>query len=389
MIKVEKAKRIKELPPYLFAGIDEIKEEQLAKGVDVIDLTIGDPDLPTPDPIIAHMKKALENPENHQYPSYVGMLSLRTAVAQWYKSRFNVELNPKKEVIILIGSKEGIAHFPLAFINDGDYGLVPDPGYPVYATSIAFAGGTPHYMPLRRENRFLPDFDEIPPEIAEKSKFMFFNYPNNPTAAPADKAFFDSVVRYCEKYNIIACHDAAYTEVYFEGQKPMSFMEVAGAKDVGIEFHSLSKTFNMTGWRLGFAVGNADVIAGLGQIKTNIDSGAFQAIQEAGIFALTEVNDFPDTLRAIYRERRDILVAGLKNVGLDVESPTATFYIWTPIPAGFNSMKFTAHLLDKTGILATPGNGFGPSGEGYIRFSLTAPTERIKEAVERLKDMSL
>jgi LL-diaminopimelate aminotransferase len=228
MIKVEKAKRIKELPPYLFARIDEIKEEQLAKGVDVIDLTVGDPDLPTPDPIINRMKEALENPANHQYPSYVGMLSLRTAVAQWYKRRFNVDLNPQKEVIVLIGSKEGIAHFPMAFIDDGDYGLVPDPGYPVYATSISFAGGTPHYMPLLRENKFHPNFEDIPAEIAEKSKLMFFNYPNNPTAAPADKAFYESVVSYCDKHNIIACHDAAYTEVYFEGQKPMSFMEVAG-----------------------------------------------------------------------------------------------------------------------------------------------------------------
>ncbi len=389
MIRVEKAKRIKELPPYLFARIDEIKEEHLAKGIDVIDLTVGDPDLPTPAPIVTRMKEALDNPENHQYPSYVGMLALRTAVAQWYKARFNIDLDPRKEVIILIGSKEGIAHFPLAFVNNGDYGLVPDPGYPVYATSIMFAGGIPHRMPLLSERRFLPDFQAIPLKVARKAKLMFFNYPNNPTAATANKLFFESAVSYCEKHNIIACHDAAYTEVYFEGQKPTSFLEVAGSKDVGIEFHSLSKTFNMTGWRLGFAVGNAEVIAGLGQIKTNIDSGAFQAIQEAGIFALTKGINFTDNLREIYRERRDILVAGLKKMGLDVDPPLATFYIWAPIPAGFTSMDFTAKVLDETGVLTTPGNGFGPSGEGYIRFSLTAPTERIKEAVERLKTISL
>jgi LL-diaminopimelate aminotransferase len=389
MIKVVKAKRIKELPPYLFATIDKIKAEQLAKGVDVIDLTVGDPDLPTPEPIIACMKDALDNPEHHRYPSYEGMLSLRTAVAEWYKTRFRVPLDPQKEVIILIGSKEGIAHIPMAFVEEDHYGLVPDPGYPVYGTSIMFAGGTPHYMPLLRENRFLPDFDSIPPEVAQKATLMFFNYPNNPTAAIADEAFFESVVSFCEKHNIIACHDAAYTEVYFEGEKPSSFMEVAGARDVGIEFHSLSKTFNMTGWRLAFAVGNADVIAGLGQIKTNIDSGVFQAIQEAGILALTQGMNIPDSLRETYRERRDILVSGLQGMGLDVEPPAATFYIWAPIPKGFTSMEFTAHVLDKTGVLTTPGNGFGPSGEGYIRFSLTAPTDRINEAVERLKTMSL
>jgi LL-diaminopimelate aminotransferase len=246
----------------------------------------------------------------------------------------------------------------------------------------------PYYMPLLKENRFHPALNDIPSDIADKSKLIFFNYPNNPTAAPADKAFFESMVRFCEKHNIIACHDAAYTEVYFDDKKPMSFLEVDGAKDVGIEVHSLSKTFNMTGWRLGFAVGNADVIAGLGQIKTNIDSGAFQAVQEAGIFALNELMDFPDTLRETYRERRDILINGLKQAGLTLDPPTATFYVWAPIPAGFTSMDFTAYVLDKTGILTTPGNGFGPSGEGYIRFSLTAPTERIKEAVERLKEVS-
>lgn len=389
MISIEKSRRIKELPPYLFAKLDEVKEEQRAKGVDIIDLTIGDPDLPTPTPIIARMKEALDNPSNHRYPSYVGMLSLRSAVADWYKSRFAVDLDPQKEVIILIGSKEGIAHIPFAFVDNGDYGLIPDPGYPVYRTSIMFAGGRPHCMPLLKENQYHPDLDAIPPPVAEQAKLIFFNYPNNPTAAVADQSFFESVVRFCEKYNIIACHDAAYTEVYFDGYRPTSFLQAHGAKDVGIEFHSFSKTFNMTGWRLGFAVGNAEVIAGLGQIKTNIDSGAFQAVQEAAAFALNQGLDIPGRLRNIYQERRDILIAGLKGMGLAVQSPLATFYVWAPIPQGFTSMDFTAYLLDKTGVLTTPGNGFGPSGEGYIRFSLTAPTERIEEAVKRMAAISL
>mgnify|MGYP003796560995 CR=1 FL=1 len=388
MIRVDKARRIKELPPYLFAKLDAVKEEQVAKGVDVIDLTIGDPDLPTPGPIISHMKQALDNPEHHRYPSYVGMMALRKAVAEWYWKRFSIRLDPQKEVIILIGSKEGIAHIPLAFIDPGDYGLIPDPGYPVYRTSTLFAGGQPFFMPLTRANQYQPDLTAIPVSVAENAKLIFFNYPNNPTAATAESPFFEEMVQFCERHNIIACHDAAYTEVYYDGYKPSSFLEVPGAKEVGIEFHSFSKTFNMTGWRLGFAVGNADVIAELGQIKTNIDSGAFQAVQEAGIFALSQDPSASDDLRKTYQERRDILIAGLRKRGLTVDSPRATFYVWMPVPGGFTSMDFTTLVLDKTGVLITPGNGFGSNGEGFVRFSLTAPTERIKEAVDRLASIS-
>jgi LL-diaminopimelate aminotransferase len=388
MIKIDKAARIANLPPYLFARIDKIKAEHIAKGVDVIDLTVGDPDLPTPKNIIAQMNQSVQDSRTHRYPSYVGMLSMRQAAAEWFLHRFNVELEPEREVIILIGSKEGIAHIPLAFIDNGDYGLVPDPGYPVYKTAILFAGGTPHLLPLLQENQFLPDLGKIPEEIARKTKLLFFNYPNNPTAAVGTREFYEEVVEFCQRYNIIACHDAAYTEIYFDGHKPMSFMEVAGAKEVGIEFHSLSKTFNMTGWRLAFAVGNAEVIDGLGQVKTNIDSGVFEAVQEAGIAALKDSVHEPEKLCAIYKERRDLLVSGLRKMGLTVEPPAATFYIWTPVPEGFTSMDFTTHLLNQSGILATPGNGFGPSGEGFIRFSLTASTDRIREAVERLHAVS-
>jgi LL-diaminopimelate aminotransferase len=385
---IEKANRIKDLPPYPFARIDEIKAEQIARGVDVIDLTIGDPDLPTPEGIVAAMKAAVENPEHHRYPSYVGMLSLREAIAAWYLQRFQVELDPKTEVIILIGSKEGIAHVPLAFIDPGDYGLVPDPGYPVYRTSVLFAGGTPYSLPLTKENHYLPELEKIPETIARQAKLLFLNYPNNPTAAVATKAYYEEVVRFCRTHNIIVCHDAPYSEIYYDDLKPASFLEVPGAKELAIEFHSLSKTFNMTGWRLGFAVGNAEIIAGLGKVKTNIDSGAFHAVQEAGIAAFQQNLAVTETFRRIYQERRDLLVAGLTKMGLQAEPPLATFYVWVPVPAGYTSMEFTARLLDQTGVLATPGNGFGACGEGYVRFSLTAPSERIKEAVERLRSTS-
>jgi LL-diaminopimelate aminotransferase len=388
VFQVEMAKRIKDLPPYPFARIDEIKAEQIARGVDVIDLTIGDPDLPTPEGIVVAMKAALENPEHHRYPSYVGMLSLREAIAAWYLQRFQVELDPKTEVIILIGSKEGIAHIPLAFIDPGDYGLVPDPGYPVYRTSVLFAGGTPYSLPLTKENHYLPELEKIPETIARQAKLLFLNYPNNPTAAVATKAYYEEVVRFCRTHNIIVCHDAPYSEIYYDDLKPASFLEVPGAKEVAIEFHSLSKTFNMTGWRLGFAVGNAEIIAGLGKVKTNIDSGAFHAVQEAGIAAFQRNLAVTETFRRMYQERRDLLVAGLTKMGLQAEPPLATFYVWVPVPAGYTSMEFTARLLDQTGVLATPGNGFGACGEGYVRFSLTAPTERIKEAVERLRSTS-
>jgi LL-diaminopimelate aminotransferase len=382
---VEPSKRIKTLPPYLFAKIDEMKEEVRKRGVDIIDLGVGDPDMSTPEHIIEKLKKAAENPANHKYPSYVGLLSFREAVAQFYKKRFNVTLNPTSEIISLIGSKEGIAHFPFAFIDEGDYALVPEPGYPVYAIATKFAGGSVHYMPLLEKNNFLPDLEAIPEDIAKKAKIMFINYPNNPTGAVATKEFFEKVIDFAKKYNVIILHDAAYTEMYYDNQAPLSFLEIDGAMEVGVELHSLSKTYNMTGWRIGWAAGNSEIVGALGKIKTNIDSGAFQAIQEAAIEALTASQQCVKDMQKVYQERRDVLIKGLKDIGFEVNSPVATFYVWINVPEGFSSADFTALLLSETGIVTTPGNGFGPSGEGYIRMALTVDKDRLKEAVERIK----
>ena len=386
-VPITYAERIKTLPPYLFAAIDEMKQEAIARGVDIINLGIGDPDMPTPEPILQRMQKAVTDPQHHQYPSSSGMLSFRTAVAGWYKRRFNVTVDPKSEVVTLIGSKEGIGHVPLAFIDPGDVVLVPSPGYPVYPVATSFAGGTAHEMPLLKQNGFLPDLDAIPPDVARKAKLMFLNSPNNPTSVIADTAFFARVIAFAKEHHVIVCHDAAYSEIFYDGHRPSSFLEAEDAMDVGIEFHSLSKTFNMTGWRLGFAVGRAEVIAGLSQIKSNLDSGQFQAVQEAGITALESDDRLTAGLRAIYQERRDVLVAGLRNLGLEFETPSATFYVWIEVPQGYTSASFTAHLLEKAGIVTTPGNGFGAPGEGYIRMALTTTKERLAEAVDRLKQI--
>lgn len=382
-VSFELASRIEHLPPYLFASIDRMKQDAIKKGTDLIDLSIGDPDIPTPSNVVNAMKKAVENPVNHRYPSYEGMLSFREAVANWYKKRFAVKLDPRTEVLSLIGSKEGIGHIPLAFVNSGDIVLVPSPGYPVYSTGTLFAGGKSYIMPLKEEKGFLPDFDKIPEKIFLKTKLIFINYPNNPTSAIAPAKFYKEVIKIALKYNIIVCHDASYTEIYYD-KKPLSFMQIPGAKDVGIEFHSLSKTYNMTGWRIGFAVGNREVLAGLGKVKTNLDSGVFQAIQEAAIVALDMDNDILSTIRKTYRERRDILYNGLKKLGMHLIKPEATFYIWAKVPSHFASMDFVTHILNKAGVLATPGNGFGEAGEGYVRFALTASVDRIEEAVERI-----
>ncbi len=385
MIKIEFADRIRNLPPYLFATIDKMKQEAISKGVDLIDLSIGDPDIPTPNHIVEAMKRAVEKSEHHRYPSYEGMYSYRMAVAKWYEQRFNVSLDPKTEVLSLIGSKEGIGHIPLAFINPGDVVLVPSPGYPVYPIGTIFAGGQSYIMPLREENGFLPDFKEIPEDVLKRAKLMFLNYPNNPTSAIATENFYKEAIDLAIKYNIIICHDAAYSEIYYDEEKPLSFLQIPGAKEVGIEFHSLSKTYNMTGWRIGFAVGNREVISGLGKVKTNLDSGVFQAIQEASITALQTEDTLLSKIRKIYQERRDALYEGIIKIGLKAKKPKATFYLWAKVPSNFDSTTFIAHLLEKAGVLGTPGVGFGSPGEGYIRFALTQSVERIKEAVERIR----
>ncbi len=381
------ADRINSLPPYLFAAIDKAKAEVIKKGVDVINLSIGDPDLPTPRHIVEAMKKSLDNPARHRYPSYEGMLSFRTAAAKWYKKTMNVELNPEDEVLTLIGSKEGIAHIPLAFLNPGDVSLVPDPAYPVYNIGSILADGKPYKMPLLAENDFLPDLDAIPATIAKKAKLMFINYPNNPTSAIASLKFFEEVVDFANENDIIVIHDNAYSEMTYDGYKAPSFLNVSGAKDVGIEVHSLSKTYNMTGWRLGFAVGNRDILAGLGKVKTNVDSGAFEAVQEAGIAALSGPQDCVREMNAIYKERRDALLVGLGELGLPVKPPKATFYVWAHVNG--SSSEFAKLLLEKAGIVATPGAGFGEYGDGYVRFALTQTVERINEAVDRMRKLDI
>jgi LL-diaminopimelate aminotransferase len=382
---IEVAARIKTLPPYLFAAIDKMKQEAIARGVDIINLGIGDPDLPTPAPIIDSLAKAAKDPTHHQYPSYEGMLSFRKAVAGWYKRRFNVTLDPTNEVLTLIGSKEGIGHIHLAFVDPGDIVLVPSPGYPVYPVGTGFSGGVSHIMPLTKANGFLPDLNAIPKDVAKKAKLMWLNSPNNPTSVIMTKDYFKRAIEFAQDNQIIICHDAAYSEIYYDGQRPASFMEVEGAKDVGVEFHSLSKTYNMTGWRIGFVVGNMTVLAALGKVKSQLDSGVFEAVQEAGITALGLDESVTDGIRTIYQERRDTLIPGLKQLGLEVDAPPAAFYIWVTVPKGYTSASFTAHLLEKAGIVTTPGNGFGAPGEGYIRMTVCTTKERLAEAVERIK----
>jgi LL-diaminopimelate aminotransferase len=388
-IRVELADRLKKLPPYLFAEIDRQKKEARARGADLVDLGIGDPDLPTPPHVIEALARTAREPKNHRYPDYEGLLAFRQAAARWYQQRFAVQLDPVTEVLTLIGSKEGTAHIPFAFVNPGDVVLVPDPGYPVYAAGTWFAGGEVHYLPLRAERGFLPDLDAVPADVARRAKMLFLNYPNNPTAGVATLEFFERVVEFARRHGIIVCHDAMYSELKFDGYEPPSFLQVPGARDVGVEFHSCSKTYSMTGWRLGFVVGNRDVLAGLGRVKTNVDSGVFQAVQEAGIAALTGPQDSVTQARAIYQERRDLVVAGLRKLGLPVTPPRATFFVWAPVPDGSDSRKWASRLLQEAGVVVTPGVGFGATGEGYYRIALTVDKARIAEAMDRLARLSL
>jgi LL-diaminopimelate aminotransferase len=385
----EKAERLGKLPPYLFKEIDRKKAEVEAKGVDIIDLGVGDPDIPTPPHIIEALKKAADNPANHRYPSYSGMGDFKDVVARWYQKRFGVELDPGSEVVSLIGSKEGIAHLPLAFINPGDVALVPTPAYPVYHIGTMFAGGEPFFMPLMEDNNFLPDLDSIPADMADRARVMFINYPNNPTSATADLEFFDRVVEFAKKHGVIVCHDAAYTEMSFDGYQAPSFLEAEGAKEVGLEIHSLSKTYNMTGWRIGFGVGNRMAIEALGAIKSNIDSGVFQAVQFAGIEAIEGDQACVTQMREVYTGRRDLMVEGLKKAGFEIEPPKATFYLWVKVPEGYTSARIATRLLEEAGLVVTPGNGFGEPGEGYFRIALTQNKERLAEAIDRIKAIQL
>ncbi len=378
------AARIRALPPYLFARIDELKNEQLQKGVDVIDLGIGDPDLPTPPHIVEALREAAGNPAHHRYPSYAGMLELRRAAATFCKTRFGVELDPATEVLALIGSKEGVAHLPLALVDPGDVVLCPDPGYPVYATGTRFAGGEVYPMPLRRERGFLPDLAAIPPDVARRAKLLWINYPNNPTAALAPRSFYEEVIAFARAHDLVVASDLAYSEMYFDAEPPLSILEIPGARDVAIELHSLSKTYNMTGWRVGFAAGNRELVGALGKVKTNVDSGVFEAVQRAAIAALTGDQAPVAEMRRIYRERRDVLCGGLAAAGYDVLTPRASFYCLIAVPPGTTSLDFAGRLLSEAGVVATPATGFGECGEGFVRLTLCAEKSRLAEAVRRL-----
>lgn len=378
------AKRIENLPPYLFARIEQLIARKKEAGVDIISFGIGDPDRPTPPHIIEELIKEARNPANHQYPSSAGMMSYRQAVAQWYQKRFGVELDPGSEIVSLIGSKEGIAHISWCYLDPGDIALIPDPAYPVYAGGAILAGGEPYYLPLEAKNNYLPVLSAIPGGVAEKAKIMFINYPNNPTGAVAEVGFFEDVVAFAKKYNVIVCHDAPYSEIAFDGYHPLSFLQIPGAREVGIEFHSLSKPYNMTGWRIGWAAGNREVIESLGRLKSNIDSGVFQAIQYAAIAGLTGPQESVAEMCRIYQERRDILVDGLNKLGWNLEKPKAAFYIWAPVPAGYTSESFAELVLEKAGVVITPGTGYGAKGAGYFRMALTVEKERIIEALERI-----
>ena len=383
---MKKTRRIGQIPPYIFSEIDKKKAEALNAGIDVINLGIGDPDLPTPAYILDAMSRAIRDSHNHGYPPYEGIYEFRKAVSDWYMHRFGVSLDPNTEVLSLLGSKEGIAHAFLTFLDHGDTALLPDPGYPAYQVNTLIAGGIPVMVPVNEDNHYEVDFDKIHPDIALKSNLIFLNYPSNPTGAVASDSFFEKAIAFAKKYNILICMDNAYSEVYFDHQKPRSILEFPGAKDVAIEFHTLSKTFNMTGWRIGMAVGNKEAIRALGIIKTNMDSGVFKAIQWAGVEAFKGYDAFVSRQNASYQLRRDIVVDGLNSLGWNLQKPKATFYVWARVPKGVSSQEFTLSLLEKTGILVVPGNGYGPGGEGYFRISITTPDIRLKEAIGRLTD---
>jgi LL-diaminopimelate aminotransferase len=383
-----KAERLQKLPPYLFAEIDRKKKAALAAGRDVINLGVGDPDRPTPRPIIESLQRNAEVPAYHQYALDQGAPELRRSIAVFCKKRYGLDLDPESEILPLIGSKEGLAHFPLAVLNPGDISLVPDPCYPVYRSSSWFAGAETYTLPLLAENAFRPDLDAVPHDVWKLARLMFLNYPNNPTGATADLAFFERVVGLAGEHGLVVAQDAAYNEMYFETPQP-SILQVPGARDVAVEFHSLSKTFNMTGWRVGFAVGGAPLIAALGQLKSNLDSGIFTAIQMAAKTALDEYDTLTPPIRARYRERRDAFVGGLRQLGWDVPTPQATFYVWIPCPKGIPSMELSARLLEEADIVMTPGIGFGKTADGFIRAALTVETPRLVEAVDRIARLKL
>ncbi len=382
------AKRLDQLPPYLFVEISRKIAEKRAQGIDVVTFAIGDPDIPTPRHILDALHEAAEAPVNHRYPETEGLAEVRQAIARWYKRRFNITLDPNKEVLPLIGSKEGIGHMALCLIDPGDIALVPDPGYPVYSVGTMFAGGECYFLPLTEENDFLPDFDAIPSDTAERAKVLWLNYPNNPTTAIADLSFFEEAVAFAKRYNIAICHDAPYTEVAYDDYEPVSILQAAGAMDVAIEFHSFSKSYNMTGWRIGMAVGNPTLIEALMRVKSNLDSGIPQAIQQMAIAAVDGPQDCINEHNETYQRRRDKVVEALTRLGLRVYPPKASLYVWARVPDGFTSIEFATRMLEEIAVVVTPGVGYGKQGENYIRLSITTPDERIDEGIRRLESWS-
>lgn len=383
---MKRADRIEKVPPYLFAEIDRKRREAVARGVDVISLGIGDPDLPTPDFVVEALVRAVRDPSTHRYPPYEGTAAFRRAVAAYYEERFGVRLDPDREVMALIGSKEGLAHMVWAVVDRGDAALVSDPGYPVYGIHTLLAGGEVIPLPLEADTGFLPDLDAVPETDRRRATVMFLCYPNNPTAGTADLEFFSRAVEFARENDILLVHDSAYVEITYDGYRAPSVLEVDGAKDVAVEFGSLSKPFNMTGWRLGYVVGNAEAVRALGVVKTNTDSGQFQAVQRAGVEALTNPasREFIERMCRVYRRRRDATVQTLQRLGCPVAAPRGSFYVWAPVPEGFTSAGFAAEVLDRVGVIVTPGSAYGVQGEGYFRISLTLPDERLEEALRRL-----
>jgi LL-diaminopimelate aminotransferase len=381
------ARRLDAVPPYLFAEIERRIEAMRADGVDVISLGIGDPDLPTPPAVVEALQRAVERPETHRYPSNRGLRAFREAVSSFYADRFGVEIDPETEVIPVLGGKEAVAHVALACLDPGDVALAPDPGYPPYTSGPVFAGADVHYLPLTAEHDFMPQLDTVPPEIASRANLLSFNYPNNPTGAVVADGFFERTVAFARAHGLVAVHDSAYTEIAFDGYRPPSFLATPGAMDAGAEIFSLSKGWNMTGWRIGWIAGNAEIVERYRQLKTNLDSGMFDALQLAGAAALTDARDFPQEMSDVYRRRRDLMIGALREIGIDAEPPRATPYLWIGVPEGHDSASFTGLVLDQAAVIVSPGPSFGPSGEGYVRISLTVPDERLEEAAGRIASL--
>lgn len=386
---MKQARRLDNAPPYLFVEIEASIKKALSMGVDVINLGIGDPDIPTPDFIVKEMVNAVKNPLNYSYPEYSGCQEFRSAVARYYKKRFGVAIDPETEVVALLGSKEGIAHIFFALVNDCDFTLVPDPQYPVYQLATSLTGGVPYPMPLTKDTCYLPDLSMIPKEVTRRSKILFVNYPNNPTGTVADLVLYQSLVNFGLEHDIVICNDNAYSEFTYDGIVAPSILQAEGAMDIAVEFHSLSKSYNMTGWRLGYAVGNKDAISKLKKMKENIDSGVFTAVQAAGVAALDKGDKFIRKMRKIYEGRREIAMAELRKLGLEFEVPKGAFYVWVKIPPAYTSKSFSAVLLEQTGVVVAPGSGYGSCGEGYIRISLTITDDRLKEAFSRIRNINL